>query len=285
MDCSIGTVSAGKRTQASAFDPSSSGTRSWLSICAVRTSTSIAPMPSTGTAIIATINALRPRERSASRRATRKGHPPPGDEAHRATGRVRKELLGPGHRTRLVDREPVAQEHDPVRPGRVPCLVRDEHAGSSGVAALAEQAKDGLPGLGVESTGRLVREDQSTLPHERPGDGDALLLPAGHVVGEPVRELGEVDLGQRGQRLAARSTYAQPVELSREADVLGCRQRRDEVEVLEDVPDLAPAQDRTTPLVELGDRLSLHDDVTARRRCRARPRASAAWTSRSPTAP
>src|SRR4051794_21748933 len=77
-DCSSGTPTGSEDvTQASAVEPSSSATRSCWSICPDRINTSTAPRPRTGTAIIATIKALRPRERSASRRAIRRGtrHP------------------------------------------------------------------------------------------------------------------------------------------------------------------------------------------------------------------
>src|SRR4029077_7152040 len=155
---------------------------------------------------------------------------------------------------------------DPVRPRRVPRLVRDENARGSGVTALAQQTQHRFAGLRVEGSGRLVREEQATLPDQGSRDRDALLLASGHVVGESVGEVREVDLCQGDQGLTASSTYAQPVELAREADVLGGGECGDEVEVLEDVPDLAAPQHRPPSRVQPGDLLSLDEDVTAGRR-------------------
>ena len=98
----------------------------------------------------------------------------------------------------LVDDDAVAQEDHPVGPGGVPGLVGDEHAGGARVAAGAQQAQDLLAGLGVERAGRLVGEDQPPLADDRAGDRDPLLLAAGHLVGEPVGEVADADLLQRG---------------------------------------------------------------------------------------
>ena len=71
--------------------------------------------------------------------------------------------------------------------------------GGTGVAAGAQQPEDLLAGVGVEGAGRLVGEDQPALADDGAGDGDALLLAARHLVGEPVGEVGDADLLQRGQ--------------------------------------------------------------------------------------
>ena len=201
----------------------------WMSTSAVVTA-------STGSAIITRTSTLRPRCRSASRRAIRSGsrHAPRG-EAHRVApaSQHRLDLVGAG----LVDDDAVAQEHDPVRPGRVPGLVGDQDAGGARVAAGAEQPQDLLTRLGVERSRRLVGEDQPPLADDRPRDRDPLLLAARHVVREPVGELGDADLAERDAGQLAGLPAAGAVELERQGDVLHGRQRRDQVEVLEDVAD------------------------------------------------
>ena len=135
-----------------------------------------------------------PAARRARRAAAAAASPEP---SHRAVG-LEQRVGGVG--ARLVDDQAVAQEDDPVGPGRVPGLVGDQHPGGAGVAAAAQQAQDLLAGVGVERAGRLVGQDQPPLADDRAGDGDPLLLAAGHLVGEPVGQVGDADLLQRGQR-------------------------------------------------------------------------------------
>jgi hypothetical protein len=40
----------------------------------------------------------------------------------------------------------------------------------------SQQGHDGEPGLGVQLTGRLVRDQEARRPGQCPGDGDPLLL-------------------------------------------------------------------------------------------------------------
>ena len=74
---------------------------------------------------------------------------------------------------------------------------------------------------------------------ERAGDGDALLLAAGELGGEPVGHVAEPDVDQRVERFLPRLCAPHAVELPRQRHVLGGGQRRDEVELLEDVADAA----------------------------------------------
>ena len=91
----------------------------------------------------------------------------------------------------------------------------------AGLAALPEQSQHLLAGLGVERAGRLVGEHQHALPDHAAGDRHPLLLAAGHLVGEPVRQVGQSDLDQRGLGLPSRLAAAYAVELQRERHVLG----------------------------------------------------------------
>ncbi len=49
-----------------------------------------------------------------------------------------------------------------------------------------EDAHDLGAGLGIQVAGRLVGQDDARLVDQRPRDGDALLLPAGQLVGPMV---------------------------------------------------------------------------------------------------
>jgi hypothetical protein len=82
------------------------------------------------------------------------------------------------------------------------------------------------------------------LPDEGARDRDPLPLPARHLLREPVGDLLDADLGQRRERLAPRVPRPHAVELARQHDVLGDGQRRDQVQVLEHVPDPSAPQRR-----------------------------------------
>ena len=90
----------------------------------------------------------------------------------------------------------------------------------------------------VGSSARTKRR----VPDERPGDGDALLLAAGHLVGVAVGELHEVHQVEGVAGLAPGLAGAGAVELEGEGDVLGGGEARDEVVVLEDEAHPAAAQ-------------------------------------------
>jgi len=57
----------------------------------------------------------------------------------------------------------------------------DVGAGAAGAAEVAEKLNDPLPADLVQCRRRLVGEDDLGIRHQRPGDGDPLLLPAGQL--------------------------------------------------------------------------------------------------------
>lgn len=170
---------------------------------------------------------LRPLKRQASRRAIRTAarqewnqfvtagrppdRPPPG--AALGAGGRREQGLGVAAYG-LVDDRAVPEEHHAVRPGGEPRLVRDEDRGGAGVAPAAQQRENGLTCLGVEGAGRFVCEDEPPIADEGAGDGDPLLLAAGHLVGEAVGEVAEVHLLQGGERLGAGPAGGGPVQFA-----------------------------------------------------------------------
>ena len=125
------------------------------------------------------------------------------------------------HGRRLVHNPAVAQENHPVRPSCVPRFMGDEHDGGNGVRAGAEDLHDAMAGGGVQRTGGFVSQDQPPLAHDGPRNGDALLLAAGHLVHEAVREFRDAHLAEGVQRLPARFPGCCPVQFQRKSHVLG----------------------------------------------------------------
>src|ERR687893_332115 len=116
---------------------------------------------------------------------------------------------------------------------------RDEHGGADAVDAV-QKLHDAHARVRVEVAGRLVGDEYRRLRDEGPGYRDALLLSAGehiriliHLPREPhkVEDLGH--LRPYGAAPLARN-------LHRVGDVLGCGLVREQLEVLEDGPDVAP---------------------------------------------
>ena len=113
---------------------------------------------------------------------------------------------------------------------------------------LAQEREHAAPGAGVQRSGRLVGEHDLGPGDERPGDRDPLLLAAGELGGTVAQALVEPDPRRDLAHLRAPGTAA--VQAQRQADVLGDRERRHQVEGLEDEPDPLAPQDRQPPLAE-----------------------------------
>ena len=88
----------------------------------------------------------------------------------------------------------VADDEDAVRIGGRLRVVGDEDDRLVPLLAGApERVEDLGAGRVVEVAGRLVGEQQRRPGHERPGDGDALLLAGRELVGLVVLLAGQVD--------------------------------------------------------------------------------------------
>ena len=105
----------------------------------------------------------------------------------------------------------------------------------------------------VECAGRLIGEEQAGAGDEGSGDGDALLLSAGHLIrqvippGEQSHAI-KVLLGEL-HPLAGADTLV----VEREGDILQRSLEGDEVEGLEDKSDLMPPELRSFVLSRAGD--------------------------------
>ena len=83
-----------------------------------------------------------------------------------------------------------------------------------------------------------------TLPYDRPGDRHPLALTARELIGIVRRPIRQAEILERCHPGRLRLLGGAPVELERQGDVLERRQPGQEVELLEDVANGAPAQAR-----------------------------------------
>jgi len=115
----------------------------------------------------------------------------------------------------------------------------------------AQQGEDLGAGGGVEVAGGLVPEHHVRAGEERPRHRDALLLPAGELVGLVGEAVGE---GQRGgDLLEPGAVHGAARQVQREEDVLLRREGGDEVVGLEDEADAVAAEVGERGVVEGGD--------------------------------
>ena len=129
----------------------------------------------------------------------------------------------------------------------------------------AQERHDFVAALAVERAGRLVRKNDPAAIHQRPGDGDTLLLTAGKLVGtmiEPVAKL---------QRAKQRLCPVMPVARRRaridrrDLDVFLRAGRRDEIVALEDEAERAPAQSGKFVGFKAGNMFAVEQIIAARR--------------------
>ncbi len=164
-------------------------------------------------------------------------------------------------------------------------LVGDQEHGVAGLVQLVEEVHDLGRGGRVEVAGRLVGEEDRRVVDQRAGDGHALALAAGELVGLVVHALAEPDPLQGAARpfpaLAARHAGVD----QRQLDVLQRVGARQQVEGLEDEADLLVADGRELAVVEPLDLDARSAGSCPRSACRGSRGGSSASTCRCPTAP
>ena len=129
-------------------------------------------------------------------------------------------------------------------------MGRDQHGCAGPVADVHDQFRDPGAGLFVEIAGGLVGEDHPRLVRDRPGDGDPLLLAAGHLGRQVVRPFPDPEGVEQFPRPL--DGIAGPRNLERHRHVLQCGQVRQQVERLEDEADVLRTEPREALLVEAG---------------------------------
>ena len=120
-------------------------------------------------------------------------------------------------------------------------VVRDDQDGrAQALVQIVDQRQNLLAGVRIEIAGGLVGQQNRRIDGERARDGDALALAAGKFVGqvrEAVRELHQVQ-----QLAGAFVDLPRPAaQMQRQRDILETRQRRQQVEELENESDLVAA--------------------------------------------
>ena len=158
----------------------------------------------------------------------------------------------------LLDDAPVGHEHDAVGGGaREAHLVGDHDHRHAALGEVDHDVEDLLDHLGVEGGGGLVEEHHLGLHRERAGDGDPLLLAAGELGGVLAGLVADPDPVEQLLRARLGVGLLDPADLDRpERDVLEDRLVREEVEALEDHPDLG---------AQPGERLALLPAAAGRR--------------------
>ena len=141
----------------------------------------------------------------------------------------------------ILDHAAVAEAHEAACVAPHIGIVRHEHDGDAFAVELLEEGQDLLRRAAVESAGRLVGEQEARVVHERPRDGDALLLSAGQLHGSVMRPIGEADPSERLQgALAAGLAVAAGID-HRQFHIAQRIDAGQQVELLEDEADLAVA--------------------------------------------
>src|SRR5690606_16597737 len=118
----------------------------------------------------------------------------------------------------------------------------------------------------IEIAGWLVRQQNERLTRDGSGHGDPLLLPSRELarqVPRPVRHANALQ-GLPGPLAPLGDAHSAIGE--RQLDVLEDREIANQVEALEDEPDLAIADACALALREIGDRTSVQQVLTAGRR-------------------
>src|SRR4051812_24838191 len=138
---------------------------------------------------------------------------------------------------------PVAQHQDPARRVRDARLVGDDQERHPLTVELPEELDDALSGPRVEVARGLVGEQQRRTRDQRPRDRDALALASRKRRGPRRSLVREPDALERLARAASRVGHTVAEEV-RQQDVLQRAERREQVEALEDEPDLRVPQRR-----------------------------------------
>ena len=139
--------------------------------------------------------------------------------------------------------QPVAHPQLPTRPGGDLVVVGDEHDGDPALGV--EPFQDGHDlgaGAGVEVAGRLVGEQQRRVADERAGDGDPLLLTAGHLRGSMTEAMAQPDRLKRRDRALLAFGPADSAVDQGQRDVVHGAGARQQLEGLEDEADGLVAQ-------------------------------------------
>src|SRR5215470_16179711 len=126
---------------------------------------------------------------------------------------------------------------------------------------IADERQDVFSGSAVEVTRRFVGQQDWGVHRQRARDRDALPLTAGQFFRQMRKPIAE--LHQRQQLARARVDLAArpPAQVKRQADVFQARQRRQQVEELENETDLVASHLRQLVVMQAGERLAVDQHI------------------------
>jgi len=133
------------------------------------------------------------------------------------------------------------------------------------VAQVLEQGDDFLAGGEVQVAGRLVGQDDGRGVGQGTGDGHALLLAAGQLLGFVPIAVAQADQGQKFQTLFHGLVLGGAGENHGQGDVFQGGHDLDEIKRLKNIADLAVAQPGQLIGVELGDIHLVDEDLAGAR--------------------
>src|SRR5215207_2771325 len=174
-------------------------------------------------------------------------------------------LIGVSPLYLVADHAAVLEGDDPLAHHVDHLLVvgRNEHGGADTVDPV-QKLHDAHAGVRIEVSGRLVGDEYGRLRDEGPGDRDALLLPARELVRELVHLPAQAHEVEYLGDLRADGAASLARDLHRVGDVLGRGLVREQLEVLEDAPDVAPVTGYLPPR-HRGELLVVDEDGARRR--------------------
>ena len=142
---------------------------------------------------------------------------------------------------------------DPAGKARDVVVVGHDDDGVPPPVQLGEDVHDVLAAFGVERAGGFVGKDDAAAVHERPGDGNALLLAAGKLVGLVLQLVRQAQIREQGLGPVKARLFVHPGVYGGKGHVFRGGQRGEQVVALEDEPDALPAQFRELVAVQRAD--------------------------------
>ena len=142
---------------------------------------------------------------------------------------------------------------DPAGKARDVVVVGHDDDGVPPPVQFGEDVHDVLAAFGVERAGGFVGKDDAAAVHERPGDGNALLLAAGKLVGLVLQLVRQAQIREQGLGPVKARLFVHPGVYGGKGHVFRGGQCGEQVVALEDEPDALPAQFRELVAVQRVD--------------------------------
>jgi hypothetical protein len=126
---------------------------------------------------------------------------------------------------------------------------------------IANERQDVFSGSAVEVARRFVGQQDRRVHRQRARDRHALPLTAGQFFRQMHETIAELHERQQLPRALVDLAARPPAQVKREADVFQARQRRQQVEELENEPDLVASHLRQLVVVQAGQRLAVDQHI------------------------